>query len=104
VLNAVTYYDTYPLPHIDTCLNSMDGSSLFSTLDLRSGYHNIPIREQDRDKTAFITCRGCFRYKDLPFGCTIAHVGIPKTYGHDALWVNIHYVFSVLRRHHRTRT
>jgi len=60
-LNAVTYKDTYQLPHIDTCLNSMDGSSWFSTLDLRSGYHNIPIREQDRDKIAFITCHGCFR-------------------------------------------
>ena len=71
-LNAVTYKDTYPLPHIDTCLNSMDGSSWFSTLDLRSGYHNIPIREQDRDKTAFITRRGCFHYKVLPFGCTTA--------------------------------
>ena len=66
-LNAVTYKDTYPLPHIDTCLNSMDGSSWFSTLDLRSGYHNIPIREQDRDKTSFITRRGCFRYEVLPF-------------------------------------
>ena len=71
-LNAVTYKDTYPLPHIDTCLGSMDGASWFSTLDLRSGYHNIPIRQQDRDKTAFITRRGCFRYKVLPFGLTTA--------------------------------
>jgi len=41
-LNSVTHSDTYPLPHIDTCLGSMDG-----TLDLRSSYHNIPIRETD---------------------------------------------------------
>jgi len=53
-------------------LCSMDGAEWFSTLDLRSGYHNIPIRECDRDKTAFITRRGCFRYKVLPFGCTTA--------------------------------
>ena len=71
-LNAVTYQDTYPLPHIDTCLGSMDGATWFSTLDLRSDYHNIPIREQDKDKTAFITRRGCFRYKVLPFGLTTA--------------------------------
>jgi len=71
-LNSVTHYDTYPLPHIDTCLGSMDGAVWFSTLDLRSGYHNIPIRESDRDKTAFITRRGCFRYKVLPFGCSTA--------------------------------
>ena len=71
-LNSVTYKDTYPLPHVDTCLGSMNGATWFSTLDLRSGYHNIPIKESDRDKTAFITRRGCFRYKVLPFGCTTA--------------------------------
>ena len=71
-LNAVTYQDTYPLPHIDTCLGSMDGATWFSTLDLRSGYHNIPICDRDKDKTAFITRRGCFRYKVLPFGLTTA--------------------------------
>ena len=64
--------DSYPLPHIDTCLGSMNGAEFFSTLDLRSGYHAIPIREEDRDKTAFITRRGCFRYKVLPFGLTTA--------------------------------
>jgi len=40
----------YPLPHIDTCLESIDGTTLFSTPDVRSGYYNIPIRESDRDK------------------------------------------------------
>ena len=71
-LNEVTYKDSYPLPHIDTCLGSMNGAVWFSTLDLRSGYHAIPIKEADRDKTAFITRRGCFRYKVLPFGLTTA--------------------------------
>jgi len=60
------------LPHVDTCLCSMNGATWFSTLDLRLGYHNIPIKESDRDKTAFITRRGCFRYKVLSFGCTTA--------------------------------
>jgi len=71
-VNSVTYKDTYPLPHIDTCLGSMDGAVWFSTLDLRSGYHAIPIREADRDKTAFVTRRGSFRYKVMPFGLTCA--------------------------------
>jgi len=48
----------------------MNGAVFFSTLDLRSRYHAIPIKEQDRNKTAFITWRGCFRYKVLPFGLT----------------------------------
>ena len=71
-LKSVTYKDTYLLPHVDTCLGSMNGATWFSTLDLRSGYHNIPIKESDRDKTAFIMRIGCFRYKVLPFGCTTA--------------------------------
>ena len=71
-LNAVPYKDSYPLPHIDTCLGSVNGAVWFSTLDLRSGYHNIPIQQDHRDKTAFITRRGCFRYKVMPFGLTCA--------------------------------
>ena len=71
-LNSITYKDSYPLPHIDTCLSSMNGAVWFSTLDLRSGYHNIPIKQADQDKTAFITRRGCFRYKVMPFGLTCA--------------------------------
>jgi len=47
-LNSVTYKDSYPLPYIDTCLGSVNGAVWFSTLDLRSGYHNIPIRQNDR--------------------------------------------------------
>jgi len=50
----------------------MNGAVWFSTLDLRSGYHNIPIKATDRDKTAFITRRGCFRYKVMAFGLTCA--------------------------------
>ena len=69
-LNSVNYKDSYPLPH--TCLGSMNGAVCFSTPDLRSGYHNIPIREVDRDKTAFITRQGCFRYKVMPCGLTCA--------------------------------
>jgi len=47
-LKSVTYKDSYPLPHIDICLSSTNGTVWFSTLDLRSGYHNVPIREADR--------------------------------------------------------
>ena len=63
-LNAVTYRDSYPLHLIDNCLNALAGSSWFSTLDLRSGYYNIPIAEEDRDKTAFVTRSGCYRFTE----------------------------------------
>ena len=59
-VNSVTYRDAYPLPLIDNCLNAMHGAAWFSTLDLRAGYHNIPVAEVDRDKTVFIMRRGCY--------------------------------------------
>ena len=71
-LNAITTKDSYPLPLIDNCLNALSGSSWFSTLDLRSGYYNIPIAEEDRDKSAFVTRSGCFRFTVMPFGMTCA--------------------------------
>jgi len=71
-LNLVTYKDSYPLPLIENCLNALSGSSWYSTLDLRSGYYNIPIAKLDRDKSAFITQGGCFRFTVMPFGLTCA--------------------------------
>ena len=69
-LNGVTVQDSYPIPLIDNCLNALQGSSWFSTLDLRAGYYNIPIAQSDRDKTAFITRGGCHRFTVMPFGLT----------------------------------
>ena len=69
-LNAITYKDSYPLPLIDNCLSALSGASWFSTLDLRAGYYNIPIAECDRDKSAFITRTGCYRFTVMPFGPT----------------------------------
>ena len=69
-VNSCTYKDAYPLPNIGVCLDALNGASWFTTLDLRAGYHNIPIAMEDRDKTAFITRRGMFRYRVCPFGLT----------------------------------
>ena len=77
-LNSITYKDSYPLPLIDNCLNALSGSSWYSTLDLRSGYYNIPIAESDRDKSAFITRQGCFRFTVMPLGLTCAPSVFPR--------------------------
>ena len=71
-LNSVTRQDSYPLPLINNCLNALSKSSWYSTLDLRSGYYNIPIAEEDRDKSAFVTRSGCYRFTVMPFGLTCA--------------------------------
>ena len=67
-VNARTKHDSYPLPRTDTCLQSMHGSTYFSTLDLYSGFNQILLDKQDACKTSFSTARGSFQYVTLPFG------------------------------------
>ena len=67
-LNDVTVKDAYPLPRINDCLDCLQNSQYFSTLDLQSGYWQIDITPEDRPKTAFVTRRGLFEYKTMPFG------------------------------------
>ena len=67
-LNDVTTKFVWPLPHIDDLLASFHGAKCFSVLDLRSGYHQVPILEQDKKKTAFVTHCGQFEYNFMPFG------------------------------------
>jgi len=67
-VNSVTRRDAYPLPRIDSCLDAMAEARWFSTFDLRSSYHQVPVAEEDRGKTAFISPKGMYRYRMMPFG------------------------------------
>ena len=67
-LNSVTHKDAYPLPRIDDTLQSLSGSKWFSTIALLSGYRQVGIAENDREKTAFITHDGLFEFNVMPFG------------------------------------
>jgi hypothetical protein len=72
LLNALTVRDRYPLPRIYSLLDSMHGRSVFSTLDLQPGYHQILIHPDDMPKTAFVTPIGQYQFKVLCFGLTHA--------------------------------
>ena len=71
-LNAVTRKDAYPLSRIDGSLDALAGSMYFSTLDLVSGYWQVPLDQDTKEKSAFVTRGGLWQWKVLPFGFTSA--------------------------------
>jgi len=71
-LNAATEKDAYPVPLIQDIFDQLQGATVFTTLDLRSGYHQMDLAEEDRPKSAFVCHRGLFEFNRLPFGLTNA--------------------------------
>jgi hypothetical protein len=67
-LNEVTVGDSFPLPLITEILDSLGKARYFTTADLASGFHQVPLREEDRQKTAFSTPDGHFEYCTMPMG------------------------------------
>ena len=75
-LNALTKKDTFPLPNMTECIDSLDGNQWFSKLDANSAYWQIGLHEDDREKTAFRTKYGLFEFNRMAFGL----VNAPSTF------------------------
>ena len=67
-LNSNTVKDSFPLPRIEELLHRLKGARVFSKLDLRDGYHQIAVKPETREKTAFLCRYGAYEWQVMPMG------------------------------------
>ena len=72
LLNQQTVSDVFSLPRIDEMLQRLDGACVFSKLDCRDGYHQVPMSVEDKQKKAFSSRYGTYQFTVMPFGLSTA--------------------------------
>lgn len=67
-INKITETETYPMPNLEEELSKMDGAKIFSTMDIQSAFHQIKLRKEDQEKTAFSYSYRKYQFTRMPFG------------------------------------
>jgi hypothetical protein len=67
-INAITKIDAYPIPNVNEIFDDLNGAQFFSSIDLKSGFHQIPMAESDKEKTSFVVPGAQYEYNTMPFG------------------------------------
>ncbi|GJX98851.1 putative reverse transcriptase domain-containing protein [Tanacetum coccineum] len=88
-LNKLTVKNRYPLPRIDDLFDQLQGSSVYSKIGLRSGHHQLRVREEDIPKTAFRNRYGHYEFQVMPFGLTNAPAVFMDIMNRKALGTNL---------------
>ena len=78
-INKYTLLDAYPLPRLDKMAESISKYKYYSTFDLKSAYHQIPIKKSDKEYTAFEACGNLYHFKRVPFGVTNGVAAFQRT-------------------------
>ena len=78
-VNTVTTKDAFPIPRVQDCLDALSGAAIFSTLDITSAYHQIPVKETDVPKTAFCSNNGLWEFVTMLFGLCNATATFQRT-------------------------
>ena len=78
-IDRFTQLDAYPLPNINDMVQKIAQYSVFSTIDLRSAYHQIPLKEEDKPYTTFEALGGLYQFNRMPFGITNGVAGFQRS-------------------------
>ncbi|GJZ80783.1 putative reverse transcriptase domain-containing protein [Tanacetum coccineum] len=102
-LNKLTVKNRYPLPRIDDLFDQLQGSSVYSKIDLRSGYHQLKVREEDISKTAFRTRYGYYEFQVMSFEQARAqrasedNIRVVEERGVSANFLRVNFGFTIVQ-------